>query len=144
MKDILQLNPDTEINFVKKDIASLPEASIEIKNTSDKTVIYKIKTTDPNKYVVKPNQGILTTGKGTRISITTQKTSMQKIKNDRFLVVASELGGDGREVPESLKDLNEYMKTFFDNLSKENQFMKKLKIVNDESLGNLNALSSCI
>lgn len=144
MKDILQLNPDTEINFVKKDIASLPEASIEIKNTSDKTVIYKIKTTDPNKYVVKPNQGILTTGKGTRITITTQKTSMQKIKNDRFLVVASELGGDGREIPESLKDLNEYMKTFFDNLSKDNQFMKKLKIVNDESLGTLYSLTSCI
>jgi hypothetical protein len=135
MKDILQLNPDTEVNFVKRDIASLPEASIEIKNTSDKTVLYKIKTTDPNKYVVKPNQGILTSGKGTRILITTQKTTMQKIKNDRFLVVASEYDGNVTDIPESLKDLNNYMKNFFDNLPKEKQFMKKLKIVNDETLG---------
>lgn len=95
MADILQLNPESEVSFTKKDIASLPETYLEIKNVSKSIVVYKIKTTDPNKYVVKPNQGVLVSGKGTRILITTQKPSMQTIKNDRFLVVAGEFrGGD--------------------------------------------------
>jgi hypothetical protein len=100
MADILQLNPENEVAFTKKDIASLPETYLEIKNVSSKIVVYKIKTTDPNKYVVKPNQGVLVSGKGTRILITTQKPSMQKIKNDRFLVVASEFNGsvDGTKI----------------------------------------------
>lgn len=87
-EDFLQISPEHEVKFTKKDIASLPETYIELRNNSDSIVVYKIKTTNPEKYVVKPNQGVLTGGKGTRIIITTQKPSMQKIKNDRFLVVA--------------------------------------------------------
>jgi hypothetical protein len=91
MSDIgLQINPTEEVKFIKKDIASLPEAFIELKNTSDKMIVYKIKTTDPQKFVVKPNHGVLTSCKGHKINIMTQKPTMEKIKNDRFLIVASQ------------------------------------------------------
>lgn len=92
--NILELNPPTEIKFVKKDIQSIPEGFIELNNISDGILIYKIKTTEPNKYVVKPNLGVITQGRANRIIITTHKTSMQQIKNDRFLILAGQFNGE--------------------------------------------------
>ncbi|CAI2378557.1 unnamed protein product [Moneuplotes crassus] len=132
---IIELNPESQVTFVKKDIASLPETTLEVKNNSDKTVLFKIKTTDPAKYLVKPNHGVLSSAKGTKILITTQKPTMQKIKNDRFLVVAIEFEGDKSEIPSTPNQVERFMKTYFDNAPKEKLFMKKLKIVNDETLG---------
>jgi hypothetical protein len=88
--DILVVNPSDEVRFIKKDIASSPEAFIELKSNSEKMIVYKIKTTDPNKFQVRPTHGVLHAGKGTKITINTQKPTMQKIKNDRFLIVAGE------------------------------------------------------
>ena len=143
MEDILQVNPEDELKFIKKDIASLPESVLELKNNTDKVIVYKIKTTDPgrtgaaggNKYVVRPNNGILLKGKGTRISITTQKPTMQKIKNDRFMVVASTFEGDESEVPCTTHETEKFIKDFFKDLPKDKTFSKKLKVVNDETFG---------
>ena len=93
-ENILELNPSSEIKFVKKDIQSIPEGFIELNNTSDGIILYKIKTTDPNKYVVKPNLGVITQGRANRVIISTHKASMQKIKSDRFLVVAAKFSGE--------------------------------------------------
>ena len=30
-------------------------SNIEIKNKSDSSILYKVKTTEPNNYIVKPN-----------------------------------------------------------------------------------------
>lgn len=144
MEDILQVNPQDELTFFKKDIASLPESFLEIKNNTDKVVVYKIKTTDPgkakaggafNKFVVRPNNGILMKGKGTKIVITTQKPSMQKTKNDRFMVVASTFDGDESEVPTTTQETENFIKSFFEDIPKEKLFSKKLRVVNDETYG---------
>eukprot|EP00343_Euplotes_focardii_P007357 CAMPEP_0205823188 /NCGR_PEP_ID=MMETSP0206-20130828/15480_1 /ASSEMBLY_ACC=CAM_ASM_000279 /TAXON_ID=36767 /ORGANISM="Euplotes focardii, Strain TN1" /LENGTH=258 /DNA_ID=CAMNT_0053120131 /DNA_START=1 /DNA_END=777 /DNA_ORIENTATION=+ len=135
MSSILQLNPESEVTFIKKDIASLPEARLEVRNNSEKTVIFKIKTTNPAKYIVKPNYGFLSAGKGTKVLITTQKPSMQKIKNDRFLVVGGIYDGPQEDIPKTPSGTESFMRDFFEGLSKDGQFTKKLKIVNDETLG---------
>lgn len=132
---MIELNPSNEICFVKKDISSIPEAFLEVKNTSDSSVIFKIKTTNPDKYVVKPNHAILKPESICRVMITTQKASMQKIKNDRFLVVASLVTQEEEDNLEGQSDIESFVKNFFTDISKEKQFMKKLKIRNDETLG---------
>ena len=132
METILEF--ENHVKFVKQDIASVPEATLNIKNICDTTVIFKIKTTNPDKYVVKPNHAVITPNKTTVIKITTQKASMQKIKNDRFLVVAGRVKNDV-QVPEKPGETEAYLKDFFSTLGKDEQFTKKLKIQNDETLG---------
>jgi hypothetical protein len=106
------LDLDNTVKFIKNDIASVPEADLVMKNNTSSTVVFKIKTTDPNKYVVKPNQGVVTPNGSLIVKITTQKASMQKMKNDRFLVVAGAVQ-EGDAVPTKQADLD----AFWGNLS---------------------------
>lgn len=124
------LEIENTVKFVKKDIAATPEADLLLKNTTDEQVVFKIKTTDPNKYVVKPNQGVVSPKGMLVVKITTQKANMQKIKNDRFLVVGGTLATTS-PAPTKQSECEDFFKT----LPKDKQFTKKLKIVNDETLG---------
>jgi hypothetical protein len=36
-----------------------PFTNIDIRNTSGDNIIFKIKTTDPQNYIVRPNQGVI-------------------------------------------------------------------------------------
>ena len=43
-------------------------SSLKITNTSDKKVTFKVKTTAPKRYCVRPNQGVLNAGASTNIA----------------------------------------------------------------------------
>ena len=55
----MTLNPPNAVIFKDSKEEGNGIAYIEIKNKSDSSILYKVKTTEPNNYVVKPNQGIL-------------------------------------------------------------------------------------
>ncbi|CAH1164411.1 unnamed protein product [Phyllotreta striolata] len=58
LEQILQIEPDAELKFkgrYNEPISSL----INLTNPSDKRVMFKIKTTAPKKYCVRPNAGVL-------------------------------------------------------------------------------------
>ena len=64
VSEFVTLNPATEIQFTlddsKGDVVQQLISSLQITNTSPtRNIVYKIKTTAPRNYVVKPNQGIL-------------------------------------------------------------------------------------
>jgi hypothetical protein len=56
--DLVTLDPQTELRFTLSRDQSL-KAYLTIDNVSNGSVAYKVKTTAPKFYVVKPNQGIL-------------------------------------------------------------------------------------
>ena len=67
--DIVSLDPTTELRFFIQRDQQL-KSYLTIDNTSQGNVAYKVKTTAPKFYVVKPNQGILDKGQKITIDIT--------------------------------------------------------------------------
>ena len=60
---------------------------LKIHNTSsDRNVAYKVKTTAPKNYVVKPNQGIIEEQGSVKIEITMIPVQNNKIDDNKFLV----------------------------------------------------------
>jgi hypothetical protein len=53
------VNPAAGLTFSMDPLESKPQAFLTLKNYSDKTILYKVRTTNPDYYVVRPNQGIL-------------------------------------------------------------------------------------
>jgi len=47
-------------------------SSLKITNTSDKKITFKVKTTAPKRYCVRPNQGVLNAGASTNIAVMLQ------------------------------------------------------------------------
>ena len=56
---IVVVEPHSELEFLRVPDGSLLKSVLRIKNVSKGSIAYKIKTTAPKYYVVKPNQGIL-------------------------------------------------------------------------------------
>jgi vesicle-associated membrane protein-associated protein B len=63
------IDPSKELTFQQQRDGSL-KAYLTIANVSQKNLAYKVKTTAPRYYVVKPNQGILEKGQKINIDIT--------------------------------------------------------------------------
>jgi len=58
MEQILQLNPSTELRF-KGPFAEVVPSKLELTNPSDQSVSFKVKTTAPRRYCVRPNSGVI-------------------------------------------------------------------------------------
>lgn len=50
----MTINHEGVINFEKQPDSQLVRSTLDIKNVSDQNVAYKIKTTAPKKFMVKP------------------------------------------------------------------------------------------
>ena len=74
---------------------------LKLKNTATTAVAFKVKTTAPKNYLVKPSAGVIAANGSTDVKITLNKqTSDPSANNDRFLVqaVSSESGKElGKE-----------------------------------------------
>merc|ERR1719391_1468043 len=86
--DILLLTPGQDILFSSSPTGDLV-AKLQIQNVSAKPVGYKIKTTSPEKYRVRPSTGQL--GPGTTASVEihcsgSQSTSTPGLVRDKFLI----------------------------------------------------------
>ncbi|XP_028138738.1 vesicle-associated membrane protein-associated protein B/C [Diabrotica virgifera virgifera] len=67
-EQVLQIEPQHELKF--KGPFNEPSGTyMKLTNPTDKRVVYKIKTTAPKKYCVRPNSGILEPNSHTEISI---------------------------------------------------------------------------
>lgn len=72
--DIISLSQTSVLNFVTID-GSSPKALLEITNKSpDQKAAYKIKTTAPKLFVVKPIQGIIGPGRTVSVEIHIQES----------------------------------------------------------------------
>ncbi|KRZ68577.1 Vesicle-associated membrane protein-associated protein B, partial [Trichinella papuae] len=68
---VLQLYPEKELVF-KGPFTKVVTTSLQLTNPTDKTVCFKVKTTAPKQYYVRPNSGIILSKKTVNISIMLQ------------------------------------------------------------------------
>ena len=83
------------ITFVKQPSDPLPSSSIEIINKSAIPIMFKVKTTQPKNYMVRPNMGTVQPSSSLIVSIKFNHAlgspeEEQACKNDKFLVQIAE------------------------------------------------------
>ena len=67
--DLVTINPNDCLRFVKSDSIPAPTATMEILNKSSSNAAYKIKTTAPKLIVVKPIQGIIAPNRSITVEV---------------------------------------------------------------------------
>ena len=92
----MSLNPSSNLSFKKASDGKTPKTYLEITNTTkSQNVAYKIKTTGPKIFVVKPNQGILPPAATTSIDLRVlmdQLGSIGDLTKHKFMVQAVPTG----------------------------------------------------
>lgn len=71
LEQILILDPHTDLKF-KGPFTDVVTANLKLKNPSDRKVCFKVKTTAPRRYCVRPNSGIIDPGATLIISVMLQ------------------------------------------------------------------------
>ena len=64
-------------------------SNITITNVLNESIAYKLKTTNPYNYVVKPIQGILNKGQNITIDITFTPTADNDVDKNKLLVIVA-------------------------------------------------------
>lgn len=86
-QQLLEVDPQNELLF--RGPFHLPSAAfLRLTNVAEKTILFKIKTTAPKKYCVRPSAGILTTGNHVDIVLSLQPFSYDNTEKykDKFLI----------------------------------------------------------
>ncbi|XP_065211892.1 motile sperm domain-containing protein 2-like [Planococcus citri] len=79
--------------------------SINVENISNKNVLYKIKTTSPDRFRVRPNSGFLQQGVSAKITVVLQNGyQIESIARDKFLLMAV-VGGKEDATPQEIFDI---------------------------------------
>jgi len=106
---ILRLIPHEEVVFSSSPAGDLV-AKVQVESLSHKTTGYKIKTTSPEKYRVRPSSGVLAPGATSLIEIHVAAASVANaasLVRDKFLITVIYLDKDDM----SYKELQEALKT---------------------------------
>ncbi|XP_001512295.2 vesicle-associated membrane protein-associated protein A isoform X1 [Ornithorhynchus anatinus] len=70
-EQILVLDPPTDLKF-KGPFTDVVTTNLKLRNPSDKKVCFKVKTTAPRRYCVRPNSGIIEPGSSVTVSVMLQ------------------------------------------------------------------------
>lgn len=87
------LNPDKTLVFQD----GSKETQLTVRNTSDSTIGYKVKTTAPKSYLVKPSSGYLEKGETQTVKISLQSNHMPTAGH-RFLVQTAKAADSSADV----------------------------------------------
>ncbi|XP_010894178.1 vesicle-associated membrane protein-associated protein A [Esox lucius] len=71
LEQILVLDPPADLRF-KGPFTDVVTTNLKLKNPSDRRVCFKVKTTAPRRYCVRPNSGIIDAGSTVTISVMLQ------------------------------------------------------------------------
>ncbi len=85
MEPIVTVSPSDDLDFV---VGGGP-AVVHVRNVSLQNVIYKVKTTAPNWYLVKPHQGLLQPGQEVEVSISFKNSHLSNQTNPKFQIQAA-------------------------------------------------------
>ncbi|CAL4141164.1 unnamed protein product, partial [Meganyctiphanes norvegica] len=115
----LDIQPNEELMFNSCSVGAA--ANITISNPSETTVAFKIKTTSPEKYRVRPSLGILEGGRHQDISVSlNDNSSATQLVRDKFLVMAVHAQSDNLNSQE--------VSQLFRTGSKEDVFEVRLRV----------------
>ncbi|KAJ6328386.1 hypothetical protein OIU77_010140 [Salix suchowensis] len=103
--DLLHIHP-TELKF-PFELKKQSSCSMQLTNKSDKYVVFKVKTTNPKKYCVRPNTGVVMPGSTCRVTFTmqAQKEAPPDMQcKDKFLL-QSVVAPDGTTTKDITSDM---------------------------------------
>jgi len=107
---LLAISPDKELVFPKPGPIQ-EKQEMKLTSLSDRPVAFKVKTTAPKSYLVRPSFGVINPKQSANVEIILQSaTTSDNTENHRFLVQAAETEGDVSETQD---------RKFFDTISKE-------------------------
>lgn len=133
--EMLQINPQNNIAFVKSGNELV--GHVEIVNIQLEPVTYKIKTTAPEKFRVRPSTGVLSPKASVTINVVLQQGQQAiTLNREKFLVMCMAFGSD---MSSSTHDLAELWKNTSPNSASVEQHRLKCSLpvnLNDNSLRN--------
>ncbi|XP_037077530.1 vesicle-associated membrane protein-associated protein B-like [Pollicipes pollicipes] len=97
--NFLVIEPSQELRFKGPFKDEVSSSSLTLTNTSDKKITFKIKTTAPKRYCVRPNQGIVEPGATVNIAVMLQPFDYDPAeKNKHKFMVQTMFLPEGEEV----------------------------------------------
>ncbi|KAI0211930.1 Vesicle-associated membrane protein-associated protein A [Lamellibrachia satsuma] len=94
-EQVLSLDPPNELKF-KGPFTDVITANLDLNNPSDKRVCFKVKTTAPKRYCVRPNSGIIEPGSKISVSVMLQPFDYDpNEKNKHKFMVQTMFAPDG-------------------------------------------------
>ncbi|XP_058829767.1 motile sperm domain-containing protein 2-like isoform X2 [Topomyia yanbarensis] len=122
--EMLRIIPQTTIVFTKSGTELL--GNVEIANIDTKAVTYKIKTTAPEKFRVRPSTGVLSPGGSVTINVVLQQgQQINTLSREKFLVMCMGLSG---ELSTNTHDLAELWKNTSANSASVEQHRLKCSL----------------
>ncbi|XP_038056030.1 motile sperm domain-containing protein 2-like [Patiria miniata] len=105
---LLTIKPGDQLVFEEPSQPTDNEPSLvmSLTNTTDRKVAYKIKTTTPDRYKVRPSAGPVNPGASINVTITLLSGDKDSVSRDKFLVISTEL----TEVLRTPGELTEFWK----------------------------------
>ncbi|XP_052246361.1 motile sperm domain-containing protein 2-like isoform X2 [Dreissena polymorpha] len=88
---LLTICPAEEVEFAVEEEGGEACDNIILKNTHTHDVAFKVKTTSPEKYRVRPSSGYIKPGSETEVSVHLQQGYQNTVHKDKFLVMALEV-----------------------------------------------------
>ncbi|KAG8456185.1 hypothetical protein GDO86_002109 [Hymenochirus boettgeri] len=67
VEQVLQLEPQHELKF-RGPFTDVVTTNLKLSNPTDKNVCFKVKTTAPRRYCVRPNSGVIDSGSSINVS----------------------------------------------------------------------------
>ncbi|XP_055622964.1 motile sperm domain-containing protein 2-like [Toxorhynchites rutilus septentrionalis] len=102
--EMLRITPPNRIVFTKS--GNELSGCVEIENIDNKPVTYKIKTTAPEKFRVRPSTGVLSPGADVMVNVVLQQgQQMNTLNREKFLVMCMGLGSDMSTNSQDLAEL---------------------------------------
>jgi DNA-directed RNA polymerase I, II, and III subunit RPABC2 len=97
--NLLTLSPDNTLVLSREDGTGTHKRSLKLKNPGEGTVAFKVKTTQPKSYIVRPSTGVLKSKEEQEVTIVLQgaETNPNEIASHRFLVQAAKVD-DNKDV----------------------------------------------
>ncbi|XP_067652363.1 vesicle-associated membrane protein/synaptobrevin-binding protein-like [Haliotis asinina] len=121
-EQVLILEPAGELRF-KGPFTDVVTADLKLKNPSDKKVCFKVKTTAPKRYCVRPNSGIIEPGLAVTVAVMLQPFEYDPTEKNRHKFMVQTMFAPDSKV-DSLEQL-------WKDVTPENLMDSKLKCVFD-------------
>ncbi|GMT28425.1 hypothetical protein PFISCL1PPCAC_19722, partial [Pristionchus fissidentatus] len=104
---LVTLVPQSEITF-KGPYTDVVTSYLKIQNPQSKTICFKVKTTAPKQYCVRPNSGVLKPGDSTSVSVMLQPidTIPSDAAKHKFMVQSCYAPGEGIDIDAFWKTVN--------------------------------------
>mmetsp|Transcript_21758 Transcript_21758/g.38449 ORF Transcript_21758/g.38449 Transcript_21758/m.38449 type:complete len:287 (-) Transcript_21758:81-941(-) len=142
-----------------------PTVQLKVQNTSEKMVAFKVKTTHPKRYLVRPNQDVIPVGGTSTVKISLQVKDAKQLrferisgsqvldddcKDNKFLVQCAVVKAPLLDQIDKLynagnsKDLSQTLKTMWSQTTREGFVNKKLQCLFDypQDVGKLMAVNN--